>query len=465
MNKKYKINIYSYIQTIVLSIFIACLFTAGIIYYAQYDVLNNSYTASNDKALQEYIKNIVITQNQDLEYEHPNDYRIDIHLGYLHKVVKEYDKAEQYYIKAVQKAPEGIYRPLYELASFYIERGRYDEARSIVETFPQVQYTPVIKYQSYLFRKLGDAFYQYGQYGYSLNEYEKSLYYWKKLKNPEKAYLKELNDSIYNAANKLADLCINNNKVEEGITYLNLAEKAKPKDYNIRYKIALATAQSDPERSYKYFEKLFKENPTGIDYVAYRNLMRDLIVKYEDEGNGINAKLFRFRSEHIEDYVETYLIYPRDVDFRITNVSLYKHGKKAKIFIKYNLQNISENTIKYLTMDVVYKLKGKEIEKYTENIIDNGNYLFPGATIKDRTIIPKLYRNYKQAEIPYLTAEVYIYKYPDKKVCIFNDALFDKPNVKIKQSRQCLDCQSYIRFFASQILNFGNSIKTYKESR
>ncbi len=463
MNKR-KINILSYIRTIIFTILFACVFTGGIIYRAQYDVINNSYSSYNDKALQEYIKNIVISQNQDLEYDYPDDYRIDIHLGYLHKVVKEYDKAETYYLKAVQKAPPGIYRALYELAAFYVERGRYDEVRDILDSFPQVHNTPLLKYQSYLYRKLGDAFYNEGQYGYALNEYEKSLYYWTKLKKPEKEYIKEVNDSIYNAANRLADLCINNDRVAEGIAYLNQAEKAKPRDYNVRYKIALATAATDPERAYKYFEKLFKEDPTRVDYIAYKNILNDLIIKYESEGNEIKAKLFRFRAENLAEYVQTYLIYPRDLDFRLTNVSLYRHGTKCKIFIKYNLQNVSENTIKYLVMDVIYKLDGQVIETYTEKIVDETDYLYAGSSIKDGTIIPKLYRKYKPEEIPKLTAEIYMYKYPDKKICIFNDVLFDKPDVKIKQSKHSLDCHTYIKFFASQILNFGNSIKTYKDS-
>ena len=151
MNKRKKIDIYPYIQTILWAIFLACLFSGGVIYYAQYDVMNNAYSRYNDRALKDYIKNTVIIQNEDIEFNHPDDYRIDIHLGYLYNVIKEYDRAEEYYLKAVQKAPEGIYRPVYELASFYIERGRYDEAKAILMTFPQVPQTPIIKYQSYLY--------------------------------------------------------------------------------------------------------------------------------------------------------------------------------------------------------------------------------------------------------------------------------------------------------------------------
>ena len=88
MNKRKKIDIYPYIQTILWAIFLACLFSGGVIYYAQYDVINNSYSRYNDKALMEYIRNTVIIQNEDLEFNHPDDYRIDIHLGYLHSVVK-----------------------------------------------------------------------------------------------------------------------------------------------------------------------------------------------------------------------------------------------------------------------------------------------------------------------------------------------------------------------------------------
>ncbi len=96
MNKRKKIDIYPYIQTILWAIFLACLFSGGVIYYAQYDVMNNAYSRYNDRALKDYIKNTVIIQNEDIEFNHPDDYRIDIHLGYLYNVIKEYYRAEEY---------------------------------------------------------------------------------------------------------------------------------------------------------------------------------------------------------------------------------------------------------------------------------------------------------------------------------------------------------------------------------
>ena len=97
-------------------------------------------------------------------------------------------------------------------------------------------------------------------------------------------------------------------------------------------------------------------------------------------------------------------------------------------------------------------------------MIENGNYLFAGNSIKDGTIVPKTHRRYKKSDYSKISAEIYLYKYPDKKICIFNDYLFDK-DTKIKQSKHGLDCEAYIRFFASQILNFGSTLKTYQNSQ
>ena len=180
MNKK-NIDIYSYIKTIILSMFCACIFTGAIIYYAQNDVINNISSGYSERVLNEYIKNTVISQNELLETERPNDYRIDIHLGYLYKVVKDFDKAEYFYKKAVDKQPLGIYKASYELASFYIERERLDEAKYILESLPQKSNSTLIKYQSYLHRKLGDAYYKQELFYYALEEYEDALYYWQKL--------------------------------------------------------------------------------------------------------------------------------------------------------------------------------------------------------------------------------------------------------------------------------------------
>ncbi len=463
-NIKIKINIWPYVSTILWTLLAACIFSGGIIYYAQYDVINNSSSNYNEKVLNEYIRNTVIEQNINLEMNYPDDYRIDMHLGYLYNVIKEFDKAEYYYKKAVAKAPLNIYRPLYELAAFYIEQSRFDEAQEIIEEFPQIANPALIRYQSYLYRKKGDVYYSKQQYYYALKEYERARYYWTKLSRPGIKYMKSLNTRLSETAVLLADIAVNSNQVEEAVHFLQVAEKVNPKDFIIRYKLALMMANTDPELSYKYFSKLFKEYPTQVDYTAYYDLLLKLVDIYEYEGDYNKAKLYEFRAKSLLDYVYINLISVKDVSFKMTDKVLYKVGNKYKILLKFNIQNTSGMSIKDMKVEVIYKLGDTVIEKYNKTLIDSTNRLLPNDSINDIRIIPKTLRKYKSTEIPNISAEIYLYKIPSKKLCVYNSQLFD-PKTGIKQSKLGLDCQSYIEFFASQILNIGSSINSYKDSR
>ncbi|MGN1153484.1 MAG: tetratricopeptide repeat protein [Candidatus Gastranaerophilaceae bacterium] len=461
MNKK-NIDIYSYIKTIILSMFCACIFTGAIIYYAQNDVINNISSGYSERVLNEYIKNTVISQNELLEAERPNDYRIDIHLGYLYKVVKDFDKAEYFYKKAVEKQPLGIYKASYELASFYIERERLDEAKYILESLPQKSNSTLIKYQSYLHRKLGDAYYKQELFYYALEDYEDALYYWKKLYTPQKAYTQEINKKIYNSAINIADICINHDRVKDAIGFLRRAERVKSNDFNLKYKLALALANYEPEQSCEYFKQIYKHNPSKVNYNAYYQVLDNLSAKYYDEGDYPKSKLYRFRAEKLLEDVSENILYPSNIDFKITNSSLYKLNGKYKILINYTLQNISNIPIKRLSMDVVYKLNDKVLEEYTKTLIES-EALGVGDSITDG-IVPKLFRKYKPSDIQNISVTVYLYKNPDKRICVFNDKLFVTKQFNVEQPKYNIDCDSYIKFFAEQILNIKDSLKLFKNN-
>lgn len=462
---KYKINFLSYVTTILWTILGAIIFAGAIIYYAQYDVINNASSYYSERVFNEYIKNTVISQNEDLEASHPNDYRIDLHLGYLYNVVKEYDRSEYYYKKAIEKAPMNIYKPLYSLASFYIERGRFDEAIEIMEILPQKSNESLIKYQARLYCKLGDAYYKKSLYYKALQEYEKAAYYWKKLYTPGIKYMNQINDKIFNSAILLADICVNSNRVDDAVQFLRRAEHVKPKDYNVRYKLALTLADSHPEESCKYFNKLFKQDPTRINYKAYYNILTKLSDMCAMEGDTARAKLYDFRAKELLENVYQNLIYLQDIDFRITNASLVKRGDKYKIILKFRLQNISNYIIQNLSIDVVYKLNNQVIETYSRQLIDSSNHLLPGDSIGESTIIPDTYRKYQQTDIPNISVEVLLYKNKNRKLTVYNGPIFSNTKIKIEQSKNYLDCQSYIKFFAEQLLNFGHAFNSYKESK
>ena len=187
--------------------------------------------------------------------------------------------------------------------------------------------------------------------------------------------------------------------------------------------------------------------------------------EYAISGDTARAKLYDFRAKELLENVYRNLIYLQDIDFRITNASLVKRGDKYKIIIKFTLQNISNYIIPNLSMDVVYKLNNQIIETYSRQLIDSSNHLLPGDSIGESTIIPDTYRKYQQADIPNISVEVLLYKNKNRKLTVYNGPIFNNTKIKIEQSRNYLDCQSYIKFFAEQLLNFSHAFSSYKESR
>lgn len=461
MSKKEPINYLAYIKTIFLSMLSALVCLIIIVIYASNQVINNPSYKDNETLLKQYIKDTVIIQNEDLEAEYPDNYLIDLHLGYLYKTIKEYNTAEQYYLKAVQKAPISIYKPKYELASFYIEIGKIAKAKKIIEALPEEPNTNLLKYQTSLYEKLGDYYTNQGLYYYAMENYEEANYYNGKLLNSKNT--KRLKDKYFESAINIADICVEHSKVDNAIEYLGKALKIKPNDFNTQYKYALVNVNKNPELSYKYFSKLFKQDPTKINYIAYHELLDRLSDNYYEEGDLTKAKLYDYRAKSLLEYVSENLIYPKDIDFKIIDSTLYTSNGKSKVIIKYNLQNISHITIKRLDMDVVYKINGKEIETYTKKLITNENPLAVGEVAVDNTIIPKIMKKYKATDIPEITVEIYLYKSLDRKLCVYNDKIF-KDKIKTKTPEHYIDNESYLRYFVHGIRNFNSSLKTFKNN-
>lgn len=461
----YNIDIFSYIKTILWTLLAALIFLSFIIYIAQKNVIENTTSTYNDKMLKEYIKNTVIIQNEDLEAEYPDNYLIDMHLGYLYKTIKEYDKAEAYYKKAVAKAPLNVYKPIYELACFYIDTGKITEANEIIESLPHKSNHSLIHYQSLLYARLGYYYYEQGLYYNSLENYKQAIYYSNKINSfLDIKYIKSLKNSTFESAIALADTCVNSDRINDAKDVLKYALTIKPKDFNARYKYAIVTTNQDPETSYKYFSKLFKEDPTRIDYMAYYKLIKYLENCYVEEGDMTKAKLYEFRAQNLLDFVSKNLIYLSDVDFKINSSTLYNVGGKSKILIKFTLQNISNIPMKNLCITVKYKLNNNEIETITKTLADNTNPIAPGDSIIENTIISKAFRKYKKSDIPKISAEIYLYKTENIKLNVYNDYLF-ADRINLKTSGQNMDIETYIKFFVKEIKHFDSSLRTFKHSK
>jgi len=422
------IDILSYVKVIVIALVSAILVSGVLIYFAQLDVINHSSSRYNEKILRDYIKNTVILQNEDLEMQYPDDYRIDIHLGYLNQVIEDYAKAEDYYKKAIEKAPYNCYRPYFELAKLYVTMGRYDDSEEVMDDVPDKANIALIKYKSEIFRLLGDGYFNTGKYDFAIDKYNRSLYYQDKLEKPQKKVIAQINSQIFICNLNLADIYVNSDKIPEAVKHLKAAENYDPNSFNVRYKMAVANANYDPETSYKYFKALFDEDPTKVDYRAYYKVINLLSELYYEEGDTVKSDLYAFKAKQLLDYVASNVIYYNDLIFKVTDKKLYSINRRSKTLLTLRIQNCSNIPIRSLNVTVTYRLGKKVLEEYTKKIIDKNNILAAGDTIPDITLIPQKFTLIKDKDIPKITAEIYLYKSSTNKICVFNGQVFD--NVK-----------------------------------
>ncbi len=422
---KPEIDILSYVKTILISLVVAILFSCVLIYLAQLDVINHSSSRYNEKILRDYIKNTVIIQNEDLEMQYPDDYRIDIHLGYLNQVIEDYAKAEDYYKKAIEKAPYNCYRPYYELAKLYVITGRFNDSEEVMDDIPDKANIALIKYKSEVFRLLADAYFNQGKYQIAIEKYNRSLYYQDKLDKPQKNMIAQINSQIYICNLNQADIYVNTDKIPEAVKCLKDAETYNPNSFSVRYKIALANANYDPETSYKYFKTLFEEDPTKVDYRAYYRVINLLSELYYEKGDTVNSDLYAFKAQQLLDYVASNVIYYNDLIFRVTDKKLYSINRRSKTLLTLRIQNCSNIPIRRLSVTVRYKLGDKVIEEYTKKIIDKNNILAAGDTIPDITLIPEKFTLIRSKDIPKISAEIYLYKSSTNEICVFNGQVFD----------------------------------------
>src|SRR5574344_143729 len=424
-SQKPEIDILSYFKTIGMTLLIAMVFSGVIIYFAQLDVINHASSQYDDRRLKDYIKKTVILQNEDLESEYPDDYRIDIHLGYLNKVVEDYTKAEMYYQRAIEKAPYNCYQPYYEMASLYVVMKRYDEAEDIMNRLPEKPNKALIKYKSQIFKAIGDEYFNLGKWDIALKKYDKVLYYQDKLPMPQSGVIEYINSQKFICDINLADIYVNEDKMDMAVKLLKAAEHFAPDNFTLQYKLALAQTTTNPLESYNYFKKLFDEDPSKINYLAYYNLIDAISEMYYEQGDSVNGDLYDFKAKQLLDFVETKIIYPNDVIFKISDKKLYSINRRSKILLTLNIQNCATIPIKSLSADVTYKKGKKVIETYTKKIITKENELATGNTIPEITVMPKKFTMIKKKNVPKLNVEVYLYKSDKNRICVYSGKVFD----------------------------------------
>lgn len=372
---KYK-HIFIYLITIFVTMLVAFLLVLGLMFYIEHQVVEGQrQLAKKDKDDDSSIQ-LLILKNQYLESLNPKEYSINLKLGILYEIEKNYKAAEAEYLKAIEKVPFGEYKPHYKLALLYINLNRLDEAQALMDNVGEHPNDKLIKYKAEVYEKLGDAYFAQSYYDDASFKYQKSLFYYSSINSKHRHKIEgDLASSyIYLADNKVKDY-----KMDEAISYLQMAKTLVDSPI-IDYKLAVLLTNSNPGQAYQYYDEVFKKAPEIINFTAYNNFLNSLAQQAEDVGEFAQADLYDYKIKKLKEYFQQKILCFDDLAIIKPKGYFALNFWKNKYHLNFEckFKNTSKLDVDSLYLQLVFRTKYKEVYTYSQQIFDTNSILKAG---------------------------------------------------------------------------------------
>lgn len=403
-------DFFEYLKTISITLLVAFICIIAMLFSMQHRIYDkNVQKQIEEDAIDYNLIDVIIKKNKDLEAKSPSDYKINLKLGTLYEIKKDYNNSELEYMKAIDKAPCTDYKPPYRLALLYLHINKLEKAEEIMDNIDDEADKNLIKYKADVYEKLGDAYYNSAQYDEAIDRYNQALFYWKILKDrKEIAYVQ---NSLASSYVYLADEEVSDMQPQDAITSLKNALSM----FNVpilKYKLALLLMSENPDEASQYFEEVYEKAPELINYDTYNNFLSTMAQETDSEGDIAKAQLYQYKQKKVKEFFETNVlsiddIALEDVEARITPNNWLR---KNNIYLEAKLRNVSKTPIDSLFIQIVFKDKNEVIGDYTEQIINKKLPLYPGnysPLISIRVSQPMRIRDVHPKTV---TAEIYASK-------------------------------------------------------
>jgi tetratricopeptide (TPR) repeat protein len=406
-----------YLRTFLITIFLVLLTIVIIFVNLQHEV----YKEEEEKAKQSkyeqidyYLIGILIDKTKYAETQTPKDYNINIKLGVLYEVKKDYKSAEEEYKKAINKAPYLEFSPYYKLARMYLALNRIDDAQKIMDELEEKPIKSLIEYKADIYERLGNLYYQNGDYENAITKYKKALLYAKIIKSK---YIKELTSSLASSYVYLAQEKVSTMQIEDAIKAFEEALKLVDAPI-IKYQLAILLMNKAPNLAYEYLQEVANESPEIINYNQYSKFLSRLADEAKENGDYTQAQLYEYKIKKIKKYFNTNVLSVNDI--KIADIKagfiINEVKEKGNIYLNMRLKNISKHDIESLYLKILFKDENIELGEYFKQIVDKksifraGEY-GPVIAVKVLDILPKkedyLKKNKK------IKAEIYLFKTED----------------------------------------------------
>lgn len=431
---------FEYLRTFFLTVlfaFVSVIILLAVIQHQIYEEQAQRQQQAQDETVDYYLIGVLIEKNKYLEEQYPKDYKINLKLGILYEIKKDYKNSEIEYQKAIAKAPYDEFKPKYKLALLYLTTSRLDDAQAVIDSIKEEPSKRLIEYKADIYEKLGDKYYNSGDYENAIEKYEKSLIYWEAIK--KKKEIEYIKNSLASSYVYLADTYLNNMRPNDAVDSLKMAMTIVDAPI-LKYKLALLLMKDNPDLAYQYFEEVFNEAPEIINYESYYNFLSTMAENADAQGDIAQAELYKYKAKKLKEYFTTNVLSVDDLVLEEVRGEIKSNNllKKDTIYLEAEVKNISKYNIDSLYLEIIFKDNNEIIGDYFKQVVDKKSVLKVGSytpLISIRISEPQRTKDNRPRNI---TAEIYAskteksYKILLKTVNIQEQVKKKKPNKFIK---------------------------------
>ena len=403
-----------YMRTVCFSVLFAIVLTSGLALHARNEMIKNLYLSSESRQSMDKKLAQQLIQSANLMKDLPSrKSSICMHIGELYETAGDYTNAQIAYEFAVKKAPLNSYTPAYRLVCCLCAQDKLKEAEGILKGIKDHTAKSLIKFKTRSYIVIGDKYYSNGKFLSAAKNYEKAYFYYDKFSKKDNVVNESIKFRIINAYSQAADIMVKTGMNSDAVRFLKKAEKYAPKDYNIRYKLAIILSDLDPEESVKYIKPLLKERPQDLDYSVYSNAFLKAAGIADLDGRPTQAKNYRYKVHSIDMFINNKVVYKNDIEINLLTFTSKKKLFTYPLNAVYGFSNVSNTDIINLTADFVLTSNGKPLEKVTETVSSKENPLYPYAEQPNIVNVKFKKKIFTKKELENYTVEIYLYK--DKK--------------------------------------------------
>jgi len=400
---------FEYLKTIALSILAMIIAMVIFLVIVQHNVYNDAAQKdAEDDTIEYYLIGILIEKNKYLERQYPKNYKINLKLGILYEINKDYTDSEAEYKIAISKAPYDQYKPVYKLAILYIKQNKLDKAQKLIDDIDDKPDKNLIADKAEIYFGIGEKYYNIGDYLTAIDKYQKSLFYYERIHSYK---TEDVKHSLASAYVYLAEGDVKELKIEEAISSLLTANSLVDAPI-IKYKLALLLIKDDPDAAYKYFEEVLKKEPGIVNFDVYYNFLMSLSKAADDAGNIAESELYSYKAKKFKEFFQKNILSVGDIRIEMAEgkMTTGRWSKKRNLNLKFQLKNTAANNLNSLFIHVTFKDGSETITEYSDQIIDENSPIKAGSigptininAVEKRTEIDKIPKP--------LTAELYVSK-------------------------------------------------------